>query len=276
MKPSLDDLALFLAVADAGGLTGAARATGVSRPTLSRRMTALETQLGTRLFQRGAKGYTLTSRGRALLETADPLRSLSADVARLIEADPTPRVRITAGTWTARFLARHAARLTSDKAPWLPEFVSASERLDIARREADIGIRNARPEQPWLSARRTARITYAIFAASPDTRGLIAPPEALARVPSAAWVWRTRAAEVSTTVTDPRLALDLARTGRGALVLPRFVGADEPALIQIGPPIAELAHDEWLVAHQDTRHDPPIRAALDAIGALLTDRELRV
>lgn len=61
--PKLDDLRLFLAVADAGGLAGAQKATGTPSPTLSRRMAKLERQMGLRLFERGARGYTLTKRG---------------------------------------------------------------------------------------------------------------------------------------------------------------------------------------------------------------------
>lgn len=67
LKISLDDLAAFLAIADTSGLAGAARATGISQPTLSRHMQRLESNLGKRLFLRGAKGYALTAEGRALV-----------------------------------------------------------------------------------------------------------------------------------------------------------------------------------------------------------------
>ncbi|WP_066701517.1 helix-turn-helix domain-containing protein [Celeribacter ethanolicus] len=81
-RPKLDDYALFLAVADAGGLSGAEKATGTSLPTLSRRMAELERSLGKRLFERGNRGYTLTAESRALLQEAEPLRDAVRRLAR--------------------------------------------------------------------------------------------------------------------------------------------------------------------------------------------------
>ncbi len=62
-SPSLDDLDLFARIAQAGGLAVVARQSGVSVPTLSRRMRALELQIGVHLFERGSHGYRLTAQG---------------------------------------------------------------------------------------------------------------------------------------------------------------------------------------------------------------------
>ncbi|MGB1028097.1 MAG: LysR family transcriptional regulator, partial [Rhodospirillaceae bacterium] len=62
-----DGLALFVAIADAGGLAAAERATGVPKATLSRRLAALEDRLGTRLVRRTRKGIVLTEPGEALV-----------------------------------------------------------------------------------------------------------------------------------------------------------------------------------------------------------------
>jgi len=237
-------------------------------------MVALEADLNIRLFQRGPRGYALTAEGRALCMEIAGLRDTTARVARFGAQAPRPRVRITAGTWTASFLAQHLHRFWSPEADWRPEFVSADHRLDIARREADIGIRNAPPDQSWLSTQRGGRITYACFARPDAPPGLIAPPETDARTPSARWIWDTARDQVITTVNTPRLALDLAQAGLGAVIVPRFVGHGA-GLVQQGGTIAALTHDEWLTAHHDARHDPPIRAALDALATVLRDRSLR-
>lgn len=172
---SLDDVALFLAVADGGGLAAAARATGASPPTLSRRMAELERRLGRRLFERGARGYALTSDGRAFLDVARPLRSAAHQVSRFVtEEKPLPRVRITAGAWTSRRIAREICAHWTPGDCWLPEFVSSAHRIDIARREADIGIRNARPDQSWLAGQRTGTIEYAIYGRDPTVGGFVA------------------------------------------------------------------------------------------------------
>ncbi|MBF9033028.1 LysR family transcriptional regulator [Rhodobacterales bacterium HKCCE2091] len=269
--PRLDDLSLFLAVADAGGLSGAAKATGASVPTLSRRMTRLETDLGRRLFARGPQGYRLTAEGRALADEAAPLRDAAARLARFADSGGPVTVRITAGQWTSQFLARSLGRAWSPQAPWRPEFLAANANVDLARREADIGIRNRRPEQPWLAGRRTRRIAYAPFATGPGVRGYVTLPKDAATTPSERWLRAGHEAEIVATASTARLAADLALAGIGRVILPVFAAALQPGLEQVGPEIAELSHDEWLVSHHDARHDPPIRSALDAVTAILTD-----
>ncbi|SFC04288.1 LysR family transcriptional regulator [Tropicimonas isoalkanivorans] len=274
--PSLDDLSLFLRVADAGSLSAASQASGVSLPTLGRHMTRLEAHLGRRLFLRGAKGYALTAEGRALAEEALALRAAEERIHRWRDGGSRAvRVRITAGNWTSRFLARHIARFWSADAPWVPEFVASNRNVDIARREADIGIRNRRPEQDWMAGRRTLRIDYAEYGTDPAVAGYITLRRDGPTTPSERWLWRTRAEQVVMQASDARLAMDLATSGAGRVILPTFVGDAEPALRRLSPPIAEISHEEWLVSHHEARNDPPVRAALDALTRVLTDRDLR-
>ncbi len=267
---SLDDLSLFVAVADAGGLSGAVRSTGVSAPTLSRRMVALETRLGCRLFSRGAQGYALTGDGRALLDRLSGVRALAAEVARFGERRQAVRVRITAGFWTSQFLAQNISRFWSPSSAWVPEFVATNMAVDIARREADIGIRNRRPTQSWLAAQRTQGVTYAPFARDPSVTGWIAAPKDALMSASQSWIYEHHADQIVTICNDPRLAMDLALSGVGKVVMPTFA-ARETILRRVGPDIADLAHHAWVVCHHDARHDAPIRAALDQITAVLTD-----
>ncbi|SDH58030.1 LysR family transcriptional regulator [Alloyangia pacifica] len=269
--PSLDDIALFLAVADAGTLAGAAKRSGASQPTLSRRMTELERQLGQQLFQRGAQRYGLTAEGRQLAEEMRGLREVSARLGRWQQGTAGPvRVRITAGLWTSRFLARGLAHVWSPEAPWLPEFTASNADLDIARRAADIGVRNRRPEQPWLAGRRTRRLAYAAYGRDAQVQGYVTLPPGAATTPSERWLRETHPDEIVTHASDARLALDMALAGVARIVMPCFAGDTEPGLLRLSDPIETLCHDEWLVAHHEARHDPPVRAALDACHALLT------
>lgn len=272
---SMDDYLLFLAVADNGGLAGAMRATGVSVPTLSRRMTDLEGRLGQRLFARGPRGYTLTIEGRAVLKEAEDLRAVAARLKALARSKRKMRVRITAGHWTAQFLARNIEAFWSENEDWVPEFSASHSAVDIARREADIGIRNQRPSQSWLAGRRTGTVHFAVFAASSGINGFITLPEDSANVPSVQWVRDNHSDEIITTANDARLVLDLALAGIGKIVLPIFASSAYPSLVQIGEPIASLTHEEWLVTHHEARHDPPVRKALDGIAKLLSDRSRR-
>lgn len=272
----LDDLALFLKVAETGSLSAASALTGVSVPTMGRKMTRLEQAFGRRLFLRGPSGYALTSEGRDLAEHAMPLKSAAAGIGRWRDEGRTvARVRITAGTWTSWFIARNIRRVWSEEASWAPDLLASNLPLDIARRQADIGVRNRRPEQDWLAGRRTARIENAEYGTAPEITGYIALAQDGASTPTARWVRANRADRIVMLASDTRLAVDLALAGIGRIVLPCFAGESVPGLQRLSPRIEELAHDEWLVTHHEARHDPPIRAALNALGDLLTDPALR-
>ena len=262
---SLDDIALFQAVCDAGGLAGAVARTGVSAPTLSRRMTVLERQAGQRLFQRGNQGYALTSAGRELYDEAQGLSRLRHRLQSWMQTAPRPQVRITAGTWTSRWLVRNLHAFWAQNDLWVPAFLSNNAAMDIARREADIGIRNRAPEQSWLAGRRLRQIRFAEFASAQDVKGYVTLADGVAGTPSTRWVHEHAPDEIVTTVNDIRLALDMAGAGVARVVLPIFAGAGEANVTQVSDPIEELTHDEWLVTHHDARHDPPIRRAIDSI-----------
>ena len=274
--PGWDDYAYFAAVARTGGLMRAAEATGASPATLSRRMRAFEARLGRRLFRHAREGYALTADGRALAERTRPMEAAAVDILhwRAAAAGPVP-VRIPAGTWTALDLAGNLARYWSAGDPWVPEFVHCDLRMDFARREIDIGIRNARPDQPWLAGRRTGRVAYAAYGASEAVSAWIGPSHDADETPSGRWVATHHAGAIAARANTPRLAAEMARAGADRAVLPTFVGDRMAPLVRLSDPIEALASDEWLVSHQDGRHEPAIRAALDALAGWLTARSER-
>lgn len=261
------DFGLFAAVARAGSLAGAARETGLSQATLSRRMTALEQRTGRRLFVHGNSGYTPTAEGRGLLERAKRMEAAARDIAHWSAAQSgPPRVRISAGTWTSERLARTLSSYWSPTSVWTPEFVNCNIDMDIERREVDIGVRNRRPTHPWLAGRRTGSVEHAAFATHADVTGWIGPSDDTATLPSEAWTLAHHGGDMTAVSNDPAIRMALARSGAGRVVLPTFAGDVVPDLIRVSGIIDALTSEEWLVCHQDTRHDPAIRAALDALA----------
>src|SRR5262245_53612556 len=94
-----DDLQLFLAVAEARSLSGAARRLRVTQPTVSRRIAELEATLGEPLFSRAVDGVEITSFGERLVEPARRMAEWASEVERAAErAETAPRgvVRIAA------------------------------------------------------------------------------------------------------------------------------------------------------------------------------------
>ncbi|MEO0866631.1 MAG: LysR substrate-binding domain-containing protein [Pseudomonadota bacterium] len=180
-----------------------------------------------------------------------------------------PRVRISAGTWTMDFLARHLPRYGAPGL-WIPDFVNSNLDLDIERREVDIGVRNRRPEHPWLAGRRTNTVEHAAYATSDAVTGWIGPGDDTATLPSEAWTVTHHGPDMVAVANDPQTRMALAQAGVGRVVLPTFAGDAVPGLTRVSDIIDALTSQEWLVCHQDTRHDPPIRAALDALTQVLT------
>lgn len=264
---SLDDLELFATVAQSASLSAAHRATRIPLPTLSRRMAALERKLGRTLFQRGPNGYALTADGRSLAAELYGLADVRYRITRWqASGDARLPVRITAGFWTSRMLAQRLQ--PNDTRIWQPRFVPANARLDVARRKADIGIRNAPPEHPWLARQQLSPVEFALYG-KPGVTGFVASqPD----VPSQRWLYAHHADDIKATANDPRLCLDLAESGHGQIVLPTFVGDALKTLARRSDPIAELRHESWLVTHQDGRQDPPVRAAIDEIVSIFGSR----
>jgi len=273
------DIRLFLAVARDGGLSGAAANTGVSPATLGRRMDALETALNTRLFVRTARGYDLTGHGRRLFELALEMEVAGAAIASWqTERQQVRRVRISAGYWTLRLLTDHAGLLWSPGQNWQPEFIADLKRRDIARKQVDIGVRNARPQEAWLAGSKVGQVEFAAYhlagAAEEVKHRWIGLAEQEAASPTGRWLSTKSEFEIVATVNQAAHALSLARQGIGSVILPSFVGDAYPDLEQAGPPIPELTTDRWLVMHHEDRHRPEIRDALRALRQLLTSSPL--
>nr|WP_319512880.1 LysR family transcriptional regulator [uncultured Cohaesibacter sp.] len=258
-----NDLFAFLAIARHGGLSTAARETGSSAPTLGRRMRALERRLGRELFVRHTHGYELTQAG---LRLQDQLRSAESAISRATmpaRQDGLPLVKIAAGTWTMLTIAESLSKITGTPPDLRVRLIQGEDVLSIQRREASIGFRSQRPTQTGLAARKMRRVTFAPFAASgaPD-RWIVVHAD----TPSARWVRERCGDQIAAEVNTPRLALDLMLVGIGRALLPTFVGQARKGVEQVGTEIDDLAHDQWLVTHEEDRHLPEVRRTLDRIG----------
>ncbi|OJH37291.1 LysR family transcriptional regulator [Cystobacter ferrugineus] len=142
-----DDVQLFLAIAETGSLSAASKRLKVGQPTVSRRLADLEYRLGAQLFQRQVAGAVLTSAGERLLEPARHMAEWAAEVERAAEltgSAPGPRgvVRVTAAPGMAFEFVAPLAAVVRERYPELRlEVLSAVERLDLTRGEADLALR---------------------------------------------------------------------------------------------------------------------------------------
>lgn len=167
----------FLATAEEGSLSAAARALGLTQPTLSRQVAALEDELQIMLFERIGRSLSLTTAGMELLEHTRAMGDAARRVALAASGQAQSiegQVRITASDIYSAHLLPPVLRQLRQQAPKLQiDVVAANDIRDLMRREADIAIRHVRPEQPDLIARLVAEATAHLYAATDylDRRG---------------------------------------------------------------------------------------------------------
>lgn len=288
--PNWDDLRLFAAIAAEGSLSAAARRLKLSQPTLGRRLQALEAQMGAKLLERVGGGpagsYVLTPKGAELLPLVERMVEAGEAIERArpdFAEGATGTVRIASGHLTVRFIARRLPELLETLPGIELELYSSYAIANLSRREADIAIRNRRPEEGRLVMRSLPQYSYAIFGARDY---LAAHPEATteARYQHCRWIGfdDTRGRSDSFEWLCARIGrmpeircsnagtiLNALLAGTGLAVLPCFVGAEESSLVQLTAPIEDLDRETmWLVVHEDMRNRPRVRLAADRIAAL--------
>jgi DNA-binding transcriptional LysR family regulator len=236
---------------------------GSSAPTLGRRMRALERRLGRELFVRRTHGYDLTQDGERLRADLAPAEAAIARATIPAAPNALPTVRIAAGTWTMLAFADRLPIVIGDPPDLRVQLLQGENVLSIPRREAAIGFRSRRPAEEGLAGRQLRRVEFAPYAVrnAPD-RWILVRADTL----SARWVAERCGDAVAAETDTPRLALDLALRGLGRAMLPTFVGDAFAELDRVGPIVDALGHDQWLVTHNEDRHLPEVRRALDRIA----------
>ena len=163
-----DQIQLFLAVAETGSLSAAAKRLGVGQPTVTRRLQQLEHDLGYALFRRHATGVSLTGEGERLVDPARRMADWAGEVTRTAsKADGRPEgiVRVTAPPGLAfDFVAPFAGWLARKHPGLRLEVLSQVEYLDLARGEADLALRFRAPPEGDLVSVARRRHPVAAFA----------------------------------------------------------------------------------------------------------------
>ncbi|KRA47689.1 LysR family transcriptional regulator [Devosia sp. Root635] len=275
MDFSWDDLRLFLDVARLGGLSAATETTRLSAATLGRRVAALERQVGEPLFHRSQTGYRLTQAGEDLLARAEDVEAAMLSLRRWKEGAIGERVvRLSAGSWTSAFVASHIGDIWTVEDRFGLEFVTAMQKVDIGRRNADLGIRNERPTEQWLAGRLIGTVAYAIYSGLNLVNGIkagyfVGVAGESGQTHSSRWMQARHGDRIAVRGNDAMGVRELVAAGAGLSVFPCFVGDSDPRLVRVAPPIAELETDQWLVNHHEERHEPSVRAVGDRIVALM-------
>ncbi|HEF4758304.1 TPA: LysR family transcriptional regulator [Pseudomonas putida] len=279
-----DDARVFLAVCRESTLRGAARVLGVDQATVGRRIAALEKSLNATLFLRTSEGYALTAVGEAAMRAVEKMEHSALELERRIQGLDdrlTGIVRVTTTDSLAiDFLIPAIARLHQQHPDVRVQLDASTQFLSLAKREADIAVRNTRPDNPDLIARRIARWPVGLFASQQyvNAHGVPEPGSAFEGHDLVVYQPYLQASKDMTLVNEPlgrgRIVSSLSSSllvrrsiaaGIGIGEVPVYMG-EKDGLVRLWPERTRaLPYDVWLVTHADLRHTARVRAVIDEI-----------
>ena len=279
-----DDTRIFLAVCRKATLRGAARVLNVDQATVGRRIAALEKALGTTLFLRTSEGYVLTVAGESALKSAEKMERSALELQRQIQGLDdrlTGEVRITTtDTLATDFLIPAIASLHRQHPDVKVRLDTSIQMLSLSKREADIAVRNIKPDNPDLITRCLARFPVGLFASADYARrhGEPVPGTAFAghdlimfqpylengREPTIVSEAISQGRLVATVNTGLMMRRSIA-AGIGIGEVPVCLG-EADGLTRLWPDRQRLGtYDIWLVTHEDLRHTARVRAVIEKI-----------
>jgi DNA-binding transcriptional LysR family regulator len=278
-----EDIRHFLAVAQSGTLSGAARHLKVDHATVSRRLAALEAALDVRLVDRLPRSCRLTAIGRRVFERAMEMEAAAHGIARLAKAAHAPLVgRVTLSAppvLVAHLLAAHLAHFRAENPDIRLSLSAQGQQVSLSRREADVAVRLVRPDEAGSVARKVGTMAFGLYAhrsyahlAAPERWQFIAFDQSFADMPQQSWLLgiagdRPVACELNH-ISEHLIAV---RAGVGVAGLPCFLGERDRDLVRIHDGVASFARDIWLAVHRDLRKTPAVRAVMDFAAIVISE-----
>lgn len=280
-----DDVRVFLAVARAGQILGAARRLDLNHATVSRRIAALEKALGAKLFRRLTTGSELTAEGQRFLGVAERIEAdmiaARADIAgESDEVAGTVRIGAPDGFGVA-FLAPRLGALTERHPQLSIQLVPVPRSFSLSRREADIAITVERPTEGRLVAAKLVDYTLGLYAsrAYAARHGLPATLAELKRhrligyvadlVISPSLDYGREIApdwQASFAVSSALGQTEAVRAGAGIGILHTFIARSHDDLVRVEVS-APIRRAYWLVYHETVRPLRRVQAVSSFIAA---------
>ena len=276
----------FVAVAEAGSLSGAARALGLTQPTVSRHVDLLEESIGATLFLRAPQGMSLSDLGQQMLPEARAMAASAAALERAASAPPEAArgvVRLSASEVVgAEVLPAILAPLMADHPALAVELALSNRNDDLLRREADLALRMVRPTQSGLVARKLADVRIGLYAHADylDRQGtprtmdeltdhiLIGPdsdPGALEGFAQAGIPRRL----IRLRCDREAAQHNAIRAGLGIGVMQAGIARRDPDLRPVFEGHVAFTLECWLVLHADLRHSARVRLLADHLAGHL-------
>ena len=284
----------FLATAEEGSLSAAARALGLTQPTLSRQVNGLESELGVTLFERGHRAMELTPSGLELLEHVRAMGDAATRVSLTASGQSQAvdgKVSITATNMFAAWYLPPIVTQIRQRAPGVElEIIAANESLDLIRREADIAIRHGQPDHGDLIAKRIGNMTANLYATKDylDRIGRPRQPKDLANADFIGFEKPEQLLELYNGMGIPVtrdhfkvysasgvVIMALVEQGLGIAFGTQDVAERSPTLEKVLPSMPPIDVPIWLVTHRELHTSRRIRLVFDTIADHVADVGVR-
>lgn len=272
MNWNWDHIRFFLALAEHGTLSLAAKSLGVSHSTVLRRIRAFEGQLQSHLFDHTQEGYSLTVAGKSLFDEAIKMQGTLSALSREISGADNQLegeiVLTTTDTLSRYVLPKLMAKLTRKYEGIRFSLYMANQMSDISNREADIAIRTCKLPPDNLIGRKVGEIKFSAVASRSYVKqhGLTSFPNSstdhrfivlnqfYASAPFYQWFDKQISQQDSCTkVSNFLCAAALARESMGITILPSYMLAKEPTLVALPTKREISSNDLWVLSHADLR-----------------------
>lgn len=280
--------ASFREVMRQGSLSAAARALGLTQPTLGRHIAALETSLDATLFTRSPQGLTPTTAAVDLLPRVEEMHAAAEAARRAISGGPSAEtgvVRVTASEIIGGVVLPPILAAFREAHPGIVvELVLSNRNQDLLRRDADIAVRMVRPVQSALVAKRIGAVAIGLFAHRryAETHGLPTSIAAIADHPLIGFDRDETSLRSLEEAADFlrrdhfafRCDSDLAqlaalRAGYGLGGCQLGIAADDPDLIPVLADDVRFELEMWLAMHEDLRAVGRVRTMFDFLAGEL-------
>lgn len=286
--PSWDDLRVLLAIHQHRSFLAAGRALALSTSTVARRVDALERSLGRLLVQRSSAGTLIEPDAMELVTLAEQMDlGLNAMRREPDASSVSGTVRLSMGEGFVRPAIRVLAELRKRHPALSLEVVSETRLADIARREADIGIRKARSASPVLVEKMVGRLRFALYAsrafvdrharegrvraADISKLDFVGYDASMARLPQSEWLAARGVKRFTVRTNSDSALVEAAVLGQGVALLATALGDDLAGLVplELDAPLPSVP--TYLVFHRELKRVPRCRLVLEAVEPALRD-----
>lgn len=275
----------FLAILQAGSLSAAARAPGLTQPTLARHVAALEEAVGLTLFTRSQQGLAPTEAALELKPYAEQLAATTAAMLRAASGQGQGikgSVRVSASEIIgSQVLPAIFAGMRAMHPALEIELVLSNAVENLLRRDADIAVRMVEPVHEALVVKRIGRVTvglhahrdYLARAGTPRTLEALQKHSVIGfdRETPAIRAIRARLPGLEAVHFALRTDSDIAhlmaiKAGFGIGLCQTALARQDPNLVRVLPSVG-LQLGVWLAMHENLRSTPRCRAVFDGLAA---------